>query len=196
LFTFETARSETPDNLWEITFRLTNVIPERIIFVSRGITVWLYLYPPSVPSRQDVGWNLFFSSSIPTCNRVWPVPDSYPIGTQRTRYYANVTSEYRPNYWLIWLGFFEHLSANSKTVQTVKYRVYFKGKSVPNDGSFHGISRDGAARLCDKPAKVMDKINEIPFRWRPLKIIVYKQIWKIISPFWHYCLRSWNNVVK
>jgi hypothetical protein len=26
-------------NLWEITFRLTNVIPERIIFVSRGITV-------------------------------------------------------------------------------------------------------------------------------------------------------------
>jgi hypothetical protein len=43
LFTFETARSETPDNLWEITFRLTNVIPERIIFVSRGITVLLYL---------------------------------------------------------------------------------------------------------------------------------------------------------
>jgi hypothetical protein len=39
LFTFERARSETPDNLWEITFRLTNVIPERIIFVSRGITV-------------------------------------------------------------------------------------------------------------------------------------------------------------
>jgi hypothetical protein len=36
LFTFETARSETPDNLWEITFRLT----ERIIFVSRGITVY------------------------------------------------------------------------------------------------------------------------------------------------------------
>ena len=36
MFTFETARSETPDN---ITFRLTNVIPERIIFVSRGITV-------------------------------------------------------------------------------------------------------------------------------------------------------------
>jgi len=36
LFTFETARSEMPDN---ITFRLTNVIPERIIFVSRGITV-------------------------------------------------------------------------------------------------------------------------------------------------------------
>jgi hypothetical protein len=36
LFTFETARSETPDN---ITFRLTNVIPERIIFVSWGITV-------------------------------------------------------------------------------------------------------------------------------------------------------------
>jgi len=27
-------------NLWEITFRLTNVIPERIIFVSRGITVF------------------------------------------------------------------------------------------------------------------------------------------------------------
>jgi len=26
-------------NLREITFRLTNVIPERIIFVSRGITV-------------------------------------------------------------------------------------------------------------------------------------------------------------
>ena len=26
-------------NLQEITFRLTNVIPERIIFVSRGITV-------------------------------------------------------------------------------------------------------------------------------------------------------------
>jgi hypothetical protein len=26
-------------NLWEITFRLMNVIPERIIFVSRGITV-------------------------------------------------------------------------------------------------------------------------------------------------------------
>jgi hypothetical protein len=42
LFTFETARSETPDNLWEITFRLTNVIPERIIFVSRGITVNFY----------------------------------------------------------------------------------------------------------------------------------------------------------
>jgi hypothetical protein len=40
LFTFETARSKTPDNLWEITFRLTNVIPERIIFVSRGITVY------------------------------------------------------------------------------------------------------------------------------------------------------------
>jgi hypothetical protein len=39
LFTFETARSETPDNIREITFRLTNVIPERIIFVSRGITV-------------------------------------------------------------------------------------------------------------------------------------------------------------
>ena len=37
LFTFETARSETPDN---ITFRLTNMIPERIIFVSRGITVY------------------------------------------------------------------------------------------------------------------------------------------------------------
>jgi hypothetical protein len=32
LFTFETARSETPDNLWEITFRLRNVIPQRIIF--------------------------------------------------------------------------------------------------------------------------------------------------------------------
>ena len=47
LFTFETARSETPDNisinLREITFRLTNVIPERIIFVSRGITV-LYIF--------------------------------------------------------------------------------------------------------------------------------------------------------
>jgi hypothetical protein len=28
-------------NLWEITFRLTNVIPERIIFVSRGITIRL-----------------------------------------------------------------------------------------------------------------------------------------------------------
>jgi hypothetical protein len=27
-------------NLWEITFRLTNVIPERIIFVSRCITVY------------------------------------------------------------------------------------------------------------------------------------------------------------
>jgi len=39
LFTFETARSETPDN---ITFRLTNVIPERFIFVSRGITVLGY----------------------------------------------------------------------------------------------------------------------------------------------------------
>jgi hypothetical protein len=39
LFTFKTARSETPDNVREITFRLTNVIPERIIFVSRGITV-------------------------------------------------------------------------------------------------------------------------------------------------------------
>ena len=38
MFTFETARSETPDN---ITFRLTNVIPERIIFVSRGITVYI-----------------------------------------------------------------------------------------------------------------------------------------------------------
>jgi hypothetical protein len=44
LFTFETARSETPDNLWEITFRLTNVIPERIIFVSRGITVVMNAY--------------------------------------------------------------------------------------------------------------------------------------------------------
>jgi hypothetical protein len=43
LFTFETARSETPDNLWEITFRLTNVIPERIIFVSRGITVHTFV---------------------------------------------------------------------------------------------------------------------------------------------------------
>jgi len=29
-------------NLREITFRLTNVIPKRIIFVSRGITVCLY----------------------------------------------------------------------------------------------------------------------------------------------------------
>ena len=28
-------------NLREITFRLTNVIPERIIFVSRGITVYV-----------------------------------------------------------------------------------------------------------------------------------------------------------
>jgi len=26
------------------TFRLTNVIPERIIFVSRGITVYIYIY--------------------------------------------------------------------------------------------------------------------------------------------------------
>jgi hypothetical protein len=26
-------------NLWEITFQLTNVVPERIIFISRGITV-------------------------------------------------------------------------------------------------------------------------------------------------------------
>jgi len=41
LFTFETARSETPDN---ITFRLTNVIPERIIFVSRDITVFPSLF--------------------------------------------------------------------------------------------------------------------------------------------------------
>jgi hypothetical protein len=40
LFTFETARSETPDNLWEITFRLTNVMPKRNVFVSRGITVY------------------------------------------------------------------------------------------------------------------------------------------------------------
>jgi len=30
-------------NLYNITFRLTNVIPERIIFVSRGITVVMYL---------------------------------------------------------------------------------------------------------------------------------------------------------
>ena len=29
-----------PDNLREIMFRLTNVIPERIILVSRGITVF------------------------------------------------------------------------------------------------------------------------------------------------------------
>jgi len=34
LFTFETARS-----FGQRRFRLTNVIPERIIFVSRGITV-------------------------------------------------------------------------------------------------------------------------------------------------------------
>jgi hypothetical protein len=26
LFTFETARSETPDNLWEITFQLTKIL--------------------------------------------------------------------------------------------------------------------------------------------------------------------------
>ena len=30
-------------NLREITFQLTNVIPERIIFVSRGITVHMYV---------------------------------------------------------------------------------------------------------------------------------------------------------
>ena len=55
LFTFETARSETADN---ITFRLTNVIPERIIFVSRGITVqhgwrnwfWEIDYAPEIPA--------------------------------------------------------------------------------------------------------------------------------------------------
>ena len=48
LFTFETARSETPDNIkFRLTkisalkFRLTNVIPERIIFVSRGITIYM-----------------------------------------------------------------------------------------------------------------------------------------------------------
>jgi len=62
------------------------------------------------------------------------------------------------------VGFFEHLSANSKTAHNVKYRVYFKGKQVPRDGSFHGLSRDDADRLCDKAAKLMDKINEIPFR--------------------------------
>ena len=32
-----TGETHQPD--WVITFRLTNVIPERIIFVSRGITV-------------------------------------------------------------------------------------------------------------------------------------------------------------
>ena len=34
-------RRDPPARLgwWEVTFRLTNVIPERIIFVSRGITV-------------------------------------------------------------------------------------------------------------------------------------------------------------
>ena len=36
MFTFEKARSEKPDN---ITFWLKNVITERIIFVSRGITL-------------------------------------------------------------------------------------------------------------------------------------------------------------
>ena len=30
--------------LYNITFRLTNVIPERIIFVSRGITVFLFAF--------------------------------------------------------------------------------------------------------------------------------------------------------
>jgi len=40
-------------NLQEITFRLTNVILERIIFVSRGITVYYILfclkyYPPQL----------------------------------------------------------------------------------------------------------------------------------------------------
>ena len=45
-------------NLQEITFRLTNVIPERIIFVIRGIAVFeymLFLKKGTVPGkRQDV----------------------------------------------------------------------------------------------------------------------------------------------
>jgi len=45
LFTFETARSETPDN---ITFRLTNVIPDRFIFVNRGITVFMVRDRPEI----------------------------------------------------------------------------------------------------------------------------------------------------
>jgi len=56
LFTFETARIETPDN---ITFRLTNVIPERIIFVSRGVTVF---------EERTISW-----SYRPACQIVWHI---------------------------------------------------------------------------------------------------------------------------
>jgi len=39
-------------NLREITFRLTNVIPKRIIFVSRGITVY----------TTELGYNVMIGS--------------------------------------------------------------------------------------------------------------------------------------
>ena len=43
-------------NLQEITFRVTNVIPERIIFVSRGITVYiLSINPPPLDMLHVAG---------------------------------------------------------------------------------------------------------------------------------------------
>jgi len=57
-------------NLREITFRLTNVIPERIIFVSRGITV-LITFTLQSAVRQ---FHSFFQSKFSTqCNLVLPL---------------------------------------------------------------------------------------------------------------------------
>jgi hypothetical protein len=52
-------------NLWEITFQLTNVIPEWIIFVSRGITVLSAIYQEStgVLCIMDARW----ITALPLC---------------------------------------------------------------------------------------------------------------------------------
>jgi hypothetical protein len=71
LFTFEAARSETPDNLWEITFRLTNAIPERIIFVSRGITVMLTVFVTMSRVTNQcyiTTWHCYLALCICTCH--------------------------------------------------------------------------------------------------------------------------------
>jgi len=50
-------------SLWEITFRLTNVIPERIIFVSRGITVfWNNPYKSQLHS-----WRYYEQTKVREC---------------------------------------------------------------------------------------------------------------------------------
>ena len=60
--------------LYNITFRLTNVIPEWIIFVGRGITVMsetCWVYKKSNKIASDI-WLVFYSSAI---TRDWSASD-------------------------------------------------------------------------------------------------------------------------